>query len=127
MVAYFFVLSFGLGSLALILLHNTTGGAWGDAIRRPLEAAVGTLPVLALAFLPVLLGMGYLYEWSDPSIVARDPLLKHKEPVVRGDAVVALGELYEVDTKPVVFKVFCRDASPYVQFRAWQSLRKLVQ
>ena len=42
-----------LGSLALVMLHHLTGGAWGLAVRRLLEASLRTLPLLALLFLPI--------------------------------------------------------------------------
>jgi len=80
LVAYLYVLGFGLGPLALILLHNASGGAWGVAIRRICEAAMRTLPVLAVGFLPIALGMGYLYPWADAELVATDHLLQHKRP-----------------------------------------------
>jgi hypothetical protein len=55
-----------------------TGGAWGVAIRRPLEAAAQTLPLLALLFVPIALAPATLYEWAHPEAVAHDPLLAHK-------------------------------------------------
>src|SRR4051812_1031682 len=61
-----------LGSLALMLLHNLTGGPWGFAIRRILESSARTLPLMALLFIPLLLGMHSLYEWSHADIVAND-------------------------------------------------------
>jgi hypothetical protein len=55
-----------LGSMALVMLQFLTGGAWGIMIRRPLEAATRTMPLLALFFLPILFGMRRLYAWSAP-------------------------------------------------------------
>jgi hypothetical protein len=34
--------------------------------------------VLTLLFIPIALGMPYLYEWTHADIVARDPVLQHK-------------------------------------------------
>lgn len=76
--AYLFVLGPALGALAFVLLHNMTGGAWGFAIKRLLEAALRTLPALALGFLPIALGTHTLYEWSHAEVVAADPILAHK-------------------------------------------------
>jgi hypothetical protein len=53
-----------LGSLALWMLHNLTGGMWGLILRRFLEAATRTLPLLVLAFLPVALGLPEIYSWA---------------------------------------------------------------
>ena len=46
-----------LGCLALGMIHQLSGGAWGVVIRRPLGAATRVLPVLTLLFLPIALGM----------------------------------------------------------------------
>ena len=62
------------------MLHNLTGGGWGFAIRRLLEAATRTLPFVALLFLPIALGAHSLYEWSHADAVAADPVLQHKAP-----------------------------------------------
>src|SRR5262249_54421223 len=48
LVGFQFVLGLGLGSLALLMLQYVTGGTWGWLLRRPLEAATRTVPVLAL-------------------------------------------------------------------------------
>jgi hypothetical protein len=80
LVGYLYVLAPALGSLAIVMLHNMTGGAWGFAVRRLLEAAMRTLPAMAALFLPVALGVGQLYEWSHPEAVAADPVLAHKAP-----------------------------------------------
>jgi len=58
-----------------------------------------------------------------PDLIA---LLKNKEPLIRAHAVMALGELFEVDTKPLVFNLFCTDGSRFVKFQAWRALRKLI-
>ncbi len=60
------------------MMQYITGGAWGAVIRRLLESATRTLPLLALLFLPLALGLGELYEWARPEHVAHDPLLQHK-------------------------------------------------
>jgi len=80
LVAYVYWTGAALGSLALLTINHVTGGAWGVAIRRFLEAAVRLLPVLVLLFLPIALGLPHLYEWARPEDVAHDALLQHKEP-----------------------------------------------
>jgi hypothetical protein len=54
-----------LGSLALWMIHNLTGGAWGLVLRRFLEAATRTLPLLVVAFLPIALSLSSTYSWAD--------------------------------------------------------------
>lgn len=78
LVAWLFWLGVSLGSLAIALLHHLTGGAWGLVIRRELEAAYSTLPLMALLFLPLLSGLETLYAWARPDIVASDQLLQAK-------------------------------------------------
>ncbi len=76
--SYIFYLGVALGSMAWLMLQYLTGGAWGLVIRRPAEAAARTLPVLALMFLPVVIGINNLYQWAHADIVAKDPILQHK-------------------------------------------------
>ena len=78
LMAYLFVLGLTLGSLALGMVHQLSGGAWGVVIRRPIGAAARVLPVLTVLFIPIALGMHQLYEWTHDDVVARDPLLQHK-------------------------------------------------
>lgn len=92
--AWLFCLGLALGSLALVLLHNLTGGAWGFAIRRLMEASLRTLPLLALLFVPVLLGVGHLYEWSHEEVVAADPVLRHKQPYLNLPFFVVRAAIY---------------------------------
>jgi hypothetical protein len=79
LAAYLFWLGIALGSLAVVMLHYLVGGLWGFLIRRPLEAAMMTLPLMAVLFLPLLLGLGEIYPWANPSIVRDDPALQHKQ------------------------------------------------
>jgi hypothetical protein len=76
--AYLFWLGLPLGSLAILMLYHLTGGAWGFLIRRPLEAATRTLPLLALLFLPIACGIEYLYVWARPGEAATNAAVKNK-------------------------------------------------
>jgi hypothetical protein len=77
LVAYVFWMGIPLGSLALLMVQHLSGGAWGIVIRRPLEAAVRTLPIMAFLFIPIVLGMGHLYHWAHPEALA-DPIIAQK-------------------------------------------------
>ncbi|HKU78789.1 MAG TPA: hypothetical protein VJQ42_03010, partial [Rhodanobacteraceae bacterium] len=70
--AFFFFTGLSLGSLALLMIHAITGGAWGDCIRPPLLAAARLLPLMALASIPVLVCMRVLYDWTAPAALAHD-------------------------------------------------------
>lgn len=76
--AWFFVLGLPLGGLAIVMLHHLTGGNWGRAIRIPCEAAAMTLPAMLVLFLPVALGMKWLFPWADEEFVAHDAVLRHQ-------------------------------------------------
>jgi hypothetical protein len=75
---YLFVVGLSAGSLAWLMLQYLTGGAWGVVIRRPCEAAARTLPLVALMFLPVFIGIPNLYQWSHANVVAADEVIRHK-------------------------------------------------
>ncbi len=75
LMGYLLILGFALGSLGLLMLQHLTSGQWGIVIRRPLESATRTLPLLAVLFLPIVFGMKYLYgAWLDPERVREEPL-----------------------------------------------------
>ena len=78
LLAFVFWNGLAIGSLAVLMLQYLTGGAWGIAIRRELEAAARTLPLTAAAFVPLLFGMHRLYEWTHADAVAHDELLQKK-------------------------------------------------
>jgi hypothetical protein len=79
LAAYLFFLGIALGSMAVLMLYHLTGGAWGFLIRRSLEAGTRTLPLLAVLFLPVAGGVGFLYPWADPDQVAASTEMQHKQ------------------------------------------------
>jgi hypothetical protein len=66
LVAYVWIFGIALGCFGLMTLHHLSSGAWGIMIRRILEAATRTIPLLAVAFLPIPLGMKTLYSWTHP-------------------------------------------------------------
>jgi len=59
-------LGVALGSMAILMIRHLTGGGWGTVIRRILGAAMRTLPLLAVLFLPIILGIHRLYIWAQP-------------------------------------------------------------
>lgn len=67
-----------MGSLALLMLQHLTGGGWGLVIRRVLEAATRTLPLMLALFIPVLAGAKWLYPWTHPEEIATHPSLAEK-------------------------------------------------
>jgi hypothetical protein len=78
LMAYMLCLGVTLGCLALGMVHQLSGGAWGVVIRRPIGAAARVLPVMTVLFLPIALGMTRLYVWTNADLVAHDDVLQHK-------------------------------------------------
>ncbi|HKC84404.1 MAG TPA: hypothetical protein VKG02_00440 [Blastocatellia bacterium] len=72
--AYLFTLGLALGGMAILMLQYLTEGHWGVVTRRILEAAVRTLPWLAIGFLPIALGVRSLYVWARPAQAAAEGL-----------------------------------------------------
>ena len=69
-----------IGSLALLMLQHMTGGGWGFVIRRVLEASTRTLPIMALLFLPIILGAHSIYEWTHQEVLEQHPVVAFKTP-----------------------------------------------
>lgn len=78
LLGYLFWTGIALGCLALLMLQHLTGGAWGLIIRRVLEAATRTLPLMAVLFLPIILGARQIYPWTHPEEMAKSEALKQK-------------------------------------------------
>ena len=77
-------LGVSLGSMAILMIRHLTGGGWGMVIRRILGAAMRTLPLLAILFIPVALGMHHLYIWAQPlDRIADKHLREHLEDITK--------------------------------------------
>ncbi len=76
LASYLFYQGIALGCLAILMVYYLTGGAWGFLVRRLLEAGTRTLPLLVILFLPIGFGVGYLFLWAHPDVVANDPKLQ---------------------------------------------------
>ncbi len=94
LVAWLAFWSISAGALAIAMIHHLTGGLWGMAIRRILEAAYGLMPLVALLAVPLWFGLPTLYLWARPSEVAGDPLLVHKSPYLNVQAFSARAVAY---------------------------------
>ncbi|HKV38836.1 MAG TPA: hypothetical protein VJX67_06460 [Blastocatellia bacterium] len=79
LMAYLFWLGVVLGCLAIVMLQFLSGGDWGLVIRRILEAATRTMPLMAALFIPLLFGLHNLYPWTNPDTVRRSEALQHKQ------------------------------------------------
>ena len=79
LVGYVYWLMIPLGCTAILMMHHLTGGWWGYPIRRLLEAGSRTFGVMAILFLPILLGMKLIYPWvTSYGEMAGDPNFRFK-------------------------------------------------
>jgi hypothetical protein len=93
---YVFWLGISLGALVWLLIHGMTGGRWGDAIHPLLQSSALLVGLMALLFIPLLLGLDRLYIWAQPDVVAHDALLQHKEPYLNVPFFVGRAAFYFV-------------------------------
>jgi len=77
--AFLYWAGFAIGGLGILLLNNVVGGKWGVTIRRYLEANAKTMPLIAIFFVVILLGIKDTYAWATPAYVAANEFLKHKQ------------------------------------------------
>ncbi len=103
LTTYLLLLAVALGSLALAMVHQVSGGAWGVVIRRILGAATRTLPLLTLLFIPIVVGMRYLYAWTDAAAVAQDAVLQWKQPYLNVPFFLVRAAVYFGAWNAIVF------------------------
>jgi hypothetical protein len=92
--AYLLCLEAALGCLALLMIHALTGGEWGTATRRFLEAGAGTIPWMAPLFLPIAFGLPQLYPWARPFNLMFDESLRRQSVYLNTPFFLARAALY---------------------------------
>lgn len=68
--------SIALGAIVLLAITHTSNAPWMLPFRAPAERIARTMPLFALAFLPVAFGLGAVYPW------VRDPGAFHEVAAV---------------------------------------------
>jgi hypothetical protein len=94
LIGFLFCLGLAVGSLALVMFQHLSGGQWGLVGRRIFEAAAGTMWLVALFFLPVLLGMPALFEWSHADVAQTDAIIRAKAPYLNVQFFVVRAVVY---------------------------------
>ncbi len=72
LAAYVWSLSVALGALCFLAIVNAMNATWPVAVRRLAEGMSATLPLFAVLFAPLFLGLSSLYPWMTPEQF-RDP------------------------------------------------------
>jgi hypothetical protein len=70
--------TFVVGALFFVMIQHLSGATWSVVIRRISESLMMVMPVAFLLFLPNLLGLHSLYEWTHAEVVANDYILSKK-------------------------------------------------
>jgi hypothetical protein len=132
--AFVFWFQIAAGALAVLMLQYVTGGEWGILVRRPLGAAARTVPLFILFAIPIAIGLGHIYIWANPEVVAHDSLLRQKSVylnptawIIRSLVYFALWSLWAWRVRMLSLK-FYKDRSPYVELarRKWSAAGLLM-
>ena len=59
-----------IGSLAVLMLLALIPGSWRALYGRPLVIGTTLMPLVALAMIPLLVGVQLIYPWTDTSVTA---------------------------------------------------------
>jgi len=77
LIGFIFWMGLTMGSLAVLMVHHLSGGAWGMAGRRVWEASAKNFPLMVVLFIPIALNLPSLYIWARPEAAA-DPVIASK-------------------------------------------------
>lgn len=93
LVAYLFFLSLSIGALYFVLIHYATQAGWSVVLRRVAENLASMMPVFALLFIPVVLGLPSLFPWARPEAAA-DHLMAWKAPFLNRSFFLLRAAIY---------------------------------
>ncbi|MHC4378499.1 MAG: quinol:cytochrome C oxidoreductase, partial [Planctomycetota bacterium] len=70
LTGFFYWLTIVLGGMIFLLIQHVFRSGWSVVVRRPAEAVVSCIPVMALLVLPIVIPIAMqndtLYKWVDP-------------------------------------------------------------
>jgi hypothetical protein len=64
LIAFLYWTEISLGCLGFLLLINLVQGTWGAVVQRIMAAGARTLLLMAVLFVPLILGLQRLYPWA---------------------------------------------------------------
>lgn len=95
--AYAWVLSTVLGALIFLMIVHAMDAKWPVAIRRVVEAIVGLLPLAAVGFIPIALGVSLIFPWASPEGIhehAVAELVSHKRAYLNTPSFIVRAVIY---------------------------------
>ena len=78
LAVYLWVFGLSVAGLMYSMIHYLGGGRWGAAIGDVVRSEASQFWLLAILFIPIILGVPYLYRWFDPKVLAANPTLQDK-------------------------------------------------
>jgi hypothetical protein len=96
LVAFAYWLGIALGALILLGALHAAKARWPVVLRRFLETIPQVIPLFALLFLPIALGLRHLYAWADPVGLTGELLhaVEHKRAWLEPRFFLARAALY---------------------------------
>lgn len=79
-----------LGCLAALMLQHLVGGRWGLAVRRLAEAGALLVPLMAVLFIPIIIGMNVLYPWTHET----SAIIEHKRVYLNTPGFILRAVIY---------------------------------
>jgi hypothetical protein len=92
--SFVFWIGISLGCLAIMMLYYVAGGRWAYTMRGIVEAGSRTVWLMLVFFIPIVIGLAYIYTWARPADVAASPLLQAKSVYLNPTAFVLRGVIY---------------------------------
>lgn len=77
---FVFMVSIGVGSLALVSLEYIAGATWSTPFRRISEFFSAITPFLVILAIPLLFGLEDIFLWTNRELVSHDEILLHQAP-----------------------------------------------
>lgn len=93
---YGWLMWFGLslGCLGILILHHLVSGHWGNVIQRIVESGSRTMALMALLFIPILIGMQDIFPWTDHEYVKSSHVVHHKAGYLNVPFFIARAVIY---------------------------------
>jgi hypothetical protein len=70
LTAFNYVVTIAVGALLFLMICHTMHAGWPTLLRRLTEGIVATIPLCAVLFIPVLIGLPVIYPWLRPATIA---------------------------------------------------------